>query len=146
IHKTNLTPKKRLNQLAQKLHEHGVWISEDPATPLGTKSEKKNGYSLPPYTIRAHAIRGKSNDPHELGRALLHMAKHRGAGFIDALEDIVKEDPTEEENKSRNKKTEKKHSSYELLPKYMKENGAATLGEYFDMRLRKEPGTGKIVR
>ncbi len=146
MRKNNERTKKRLKQLAEKLHEKGFWVSRDPATP----EEKQNAhpYSLSPYGIRAHAIRGKLNNPHELGRAILHMAKHRGAGFIDALEDTIDEDMSEDDGETgtRKKRKETKLSSYELLPKYMKETGAETIGEYFDMRLRNEPGEGKIVR
>lgn len=146
MRKNNERTKKRLKLLAEKLHEKGFWVSDSPITPLGKKNEKNNIHNLSPYTIRAHAIRGKLNDPHELGRAILHMAKHRGAGFIEAFENLEDEDTLEEDNKSNKKKKEKKLSSYELLPKYMKESGAETLGEYFDMRLGQDLGKGRIVR
>ena len=145
MRKKNERTKKRLTQLAAELHEKGFWPSPAPATP----EEKQNThpYSLSPYSIRAHAIRGKLNNPHELGRAILHMAKHRGAGFINALEETIDEDMSEDNGNTRTKKKkETKLSSYELLPKYMKETGAETIGEYFDMRLHNEPGQGKIVR
>lgn len=146
MRKNNERTKKRLKLLAEKLHEKGFWFSDSPITPLGKKNEKSNIYILSPYTIRAHAIRGKLNDPNMLGRAILHMAKHRGAGFVEAFEGVTDEDMSEEDNNSGKKKKEKKLSSYELLPKYMKESCAETLGEYFDMRLRQDSGEGKIVR
>lgn len=143
MRKNNARTKKRLELLAKKLHEKGFWLSESPATPAEKQNQRP--YNLSPYAIRAHAIRGKLNDPNELGRALLHMAKHRGAGFIDALEEVIEDIPEEDEQTGKKKKI-REPSSYELLPKYMKESGAATIGEYFDMRLKKEPGTGRIVR
>jgi CRISPR-associated endonuclease Csn1 len=140
--KNNMRTKKRLKRLAVKLHEKGFWVSADPASPENLS--KQPPYNLSPYAIRYHAIRGKLNSPYELGRALLHMAKHRGAGFIDAMAEAVEEDVTEAAKKSGKK--QKKLSSYELLPKYMQEKGATTIGEYFHMRLKQEPGKGKVVR
>ena len=139
--------KQRLKLLAKKLYEKGFWLSKNPATPEDNDKKRQHPYSLSPYAIRAHAIHGKLNNPNEFGRAILHIAKHRGAGFIDALEEEHDNDIHEDDEIKPNKeKKERKLSSYELLPKYMKEKEARTIGEYFNMRLKNKPGTGKIVR
>lgn len=146
--KNNERTKKRLQLLATALHEKGFWASETQETPKSKQNE--HPYNISPYAIRAHAIHSKLNNPHELGRALLHMAKHRGAGFIEAMENI-EEDEAPEDGEPKKKKKEKELSSYALLPKYMRESDAETVGEYFHMRLHKGYRnksllTGHVVR
>ena len=134
MRKNNTRKKTRLRLLAKELHAQGFWPHESPETPVDQQS--KPPYSLSPYGIRAQAIRHKLNHPYEFGRAILHMAKHRGAGFLDAF---AEDKPVKETSNGQ-------PSSYELLPKYMKEAECETIGEYFHQRLCSKPGDGKIVR
>ncbi|MGD9639266.1 MAG: type II CRISPR RNA-guided endonuclease Cas9 [Alphaproteobacteria bacterium] len=127
--KNNERTKKRLEILAKKLYENGFWESEKP-----TGSKKMQ--ILSPYAIRAHAVNEKLNNPNELGRALLHIAKHRGAGFVDVLKIDDEEDLLEDEGENKKTKKNKKLSSYENLAKHLRDNGAKTVGEYFYMRLK----------
>jgi len=143
--KNNERTKVRLKLLAKKLFEAGFWES---LSQYGSKEIQ----DLSPYAIRAHAANHKLNSPNELGRALLHLAKHRGAGFIEAFnepEDKILDD--EEKPNTRISKKERKLSSYEILPEHLKSSGARTIGEYFNMRLRKSYkksnlNVGNIVR
>lgn len=138
--KNNERTKQRLKLLSETLCKADFWPTEGVE---GTKELR----DLSPYAIRAHALYHKLNNPHELGRAILHMAKHRGAGFVSAME----ENPNEDMDDSDDNKKKKKESSYEMLFKHMKAAEALTIGEYFHMRLNKgyrgtSLNTARIVR
>ena len=114
--------KKRLELLAKKLYENGLWVND---TPEGTDKLR----SKSPYKIRNDALNGQLSNPNYIGRAILHIAKHRGAGFVSAADEL-KEDLTDDSNiKSQ------KLSSYELMSKYLKETNSKTIGEFFYKRL-----------
>ena len=72
--------KKRLELLAKKLFENGLWPDENPE---GTDKLK----SKSPYKIRTDALNEQLASPYYVGRAVLHIAKHRGAGFVSASEE-----------------------------------------------------------
>jgi len=67
--------KLRIKLLTEALREAGLWPNEDSS--IGKLLQ------LNPYAIRAQAVHGKLNGIEELGRAILHLAKHRGAGFVE---------------------------------------------------------------
>ena len=122
--KNNVRMRKRLHLLAQKLYENKLWVNDKPeGTPhLAAKS---------PYRIRCDALDKKLDNPNYIGRALLHLAKHRGAGFVSAAEDW------EEEILDEGEKSKKKPTSYEKMADYLKETDSRTIGEYFYKRLNK---------
>ncbi|MDR2901502.1 MAG: type II CRISPR RNA-guided endonuclease Cas9 [Lactobacillales bacterium] len=116
--KNLIRTKKRLELLAKKLFENDLWINENPE---GTDKLK----SKSPYKIRNDALNEKLKNQNYIGRAILHMAKHRGAGFVNASEGW------EDEILDNGETSKKKASSYDKMLEYMKKFGARTLGEYF---------------
>ncbi len=122
--------KKRIESLSKALAEAGLWSLDELI--------QADLIKLSPYAIRAQGVNGKLNNLMELGRAILHLAKHRGAGFIEMnkLElEIEKNDEATEEESGKKKKEEL--SEYAKLKKYMDESNAKTIGEYFFMRMHK---------
>ncbi len=116
--------KKRLQLLAEKLFENNLWVSNDP---IGTDKLR----SKSPYKIRYDALYEQLDSPHYVGRAILHMAKHRGAGFVSAAEEL-KEDIVTEDDTSKNKKL----SSYEQMAMHLKDTNSQTIGEFFYKRIK----------
>lgn len=110
--------KKRLELLAKKLFENGLWPNENPE---GTDKLK----SKSPYKIRTDALNEKLASPYYVGRAVLHIAKHRGAGFVSASEE------TEEEILEEGEKSKAKKSSYDMMLHHLKETNSKTIGEFF---------------
>ncbi|MBR6663361.1 MAG: hypothetical protein IKL33_00880, partial [Alphaproteobacteria bacterium] len=132
--KNIIRTKKRLQLLAQKLFENKLWVSP---TPEGTDKL----HSKSPYKIRYDALNGKLDNPNYIGRAILHLAKHRGAGFVSASEEMEK-DITEEHEIYK-----KKLSSYEQMLKHLKDTKSRTIGEYFYYRLQdNENKSNRIIR
>ena len=84
MRKNLVRTRKRLALLAQKLFENGLWVNAQPegTARLAAKS---------PYKIRYDAVTGRLENPNYVGRALLHLAKHRGAGFVSAAEESEEE-------------------------------------------------------
>lgn len=115
--------KKRLTLLAKLLYENGLWVSESPD---GTDILK----SKCPYTIRRNALYKKLDNQNYIGRAVLHLAKHRGAGYVSEKED-AEEEILDEGEKSKAKKTD-----YDRMIDYLKESQSLTIGEFFYKRLR----------
>ena len=115
--------RKRLELLAKKLCENQLWVNE---TPEGTDKLKAKS----PYKIRYNALNSKLDNPNYIGRAILHLAKHRGAGFVSAAEDW-QEEPLDEGEKPKNKNT-----PYDMIINHMKVTNSTTLGEYFYKRLQ----------
>ncbi len=130
--------KQRISLLSKALAEAGLWsLDDDIQTEL---------ISLSPYRIRAQGVNGKLNNIMELGRAILHMAKHRGASFVEMQKteiELEKDNEINEENDSKKKK--KELSEYAKLKKYIDENNAKTIGEYFYMRLNRLYKKNKIT-
>lgn len=120
--KNTIRTRKRLELLVQKLYENKLWVNNKPeGTPhLQSKS---------PYKIRCDALDKMLDNPNYIGRALLHLAKHRGAGFVSAAEGW------EEEILDEGEKSKKKPTSYEKMVDYLKETNSRTVGEYFYKRL-----------
>ena len=104
--KNLIRTKKRLNLLAQKLFENGLWVND---TPEGTDKLRAKS----PYKIRHDALFEQLASPYYIGRAILHIAKHRGAGFVSAAEEL------EEEILEEGEKSKKKLSSYDRMVKYL---------------------------
>ncbi|MBR4927337.1 MAG: type II CRISPR RNA-guided endonuclease Cas9, partial [Alphaproteobacteria bacterium] len=117
--------KKRLQLLAEILYQNELWVSEDP---VGTDKMR----SKCPYKIRHDALTKKLSNIHYVGRAILHLAKHRGAGFVSAAEELKNEEITEEETLKN-----KKLSSYEQMAKYLKDTNSKTVGAFFYQRMCK---------
>lgn len=122
---------QRLKLLAQKLYENNLWVNDkSEGTPhLLTKS---------PYKIRKDALDNKLNNPNYIGRALLHLAKHRGAGFVSAAEETP-EDFSEDDSK-------KKHSSYALMADLLEKENCRTIGEFFQNRLQDKDKSKHVIR
>lgn len=114
--------RKRLELLALKLYENGLWVND---LPEGTNKLR----SKSPYKIRYDALYEKLANPYYIGRAILHIAKHRGASFVSAAEEFI-EDVLEEGDKPN-----KKLSSYDMMHKYLIDTNSTTIGEYFYNRL-----------
>ncbi len=131
--KNLIRTRKRLELLAQKLFANNLWVS-----PLPDGSDKLQSKS--PYKIRHDAIKGKISNPNYIGRAILHLAKHRGAGFVsanDEMEDEVLE------NNAKPSKT----SPYDVMVQHLKRTQTTTIGEFFYQRiLDKENPQNKIIR
>lgn len=120
--KNLIRTRKRLELLAQKLYENNLWVS---ANPEGTNNLK----SKSPYKIRYDALNGKLENQNYIGRAILHLAKHRGAGFVSAAEEM------EEEVLEEGEKSKKKPTAYELMVNHLKETNSRTIGEFFYKRI-----------
>lgn len=120
--KNLIRTKKRLELLAQKLYENQLWVSPNPE---GTDNLK----SKSPYKIRFDALNEKLENQNFVGRAILHIAKHRGAGFISAAQEM------EEEVLDAGEKSKKKQTAYELLASHLKETNSRTIGEFFWKRI-----------
>lgn len=125
--------KKRLELLAKKLFENGLWPNENPE---GTDKLK----SKYPYKIRTDALNEKLVSPYYVGRAVLHIAKHRGAGFVSASEE------TEEEILEEGEKSKAKKSSYDMMLHHLKETNSKTIGEFFYNKIISGKGNDKTVR
>ncbi len=128
--KNTIRTKKRLELLAKVLFENGLWSSFDPA---GTRKLR----AMSPYELRAKSLDEKLSIPEMVGRIILHLAKHRGAGFISAASEM------EEEILEAGEKR-KKSSPYEIMAQHLKETHSRTLGEFFYNRIcesyeKKEP-------
>ncbi len=120
--KNLIRTKKRLELLAQKLYENQLWVSPNPE---GTDNLK----SKSPYKIRFDALNEKLENQNYIGRAILHLAKHRGAGFVSAAQEM------EEEVLDAGEKSKKKQTAYELLASHLKETNSRTIGEFFWKRI-----------
>lgn len=114
--------RKRLQLLAKKLFENQLWVNE---TPEGTDKLR----SKSPYKIRHDALYEQLKNQNYIGRSILHLAKHRGAGFVSAASEL-EEEISEEEEKT------KKKSSYDMLVKHLKDTNSRTIGEFFYKRLQ----------
>ena len=125
--------KKRLELLAKKLFENGLWPDENPE---GTDKLK----SKSPYKIRTDALNERLASPYYVGRAVLHIAKHRGAGFVSASEE------TEEEILEEGEKSKAKKSSYDMMLHHLKETNSKTIGEFFYNKIISGKGNDKTVR
>lgn len=131
--KNLIRTRKRLELLAQKLYENNLWVS---ANHEGTNNLK----SKSPYKIRYDALNGKLENQNYIGRAILHLAKHRGAGFVSAAEEM-EEEVLEEGEKSKAKK-----SSYDMMLYHLKETNSRTVGEFFYNKIISGKGNDKTVR
>ncbi|MBN1457687.1 MAG: type II CRISPR RNA-guided endonuclease Cas9 [Sedimentisphaerales bacterium] len=120
--------RKRLLLLSEALAEAGLWsFDEDVQADL---------INLSPYRIRAQGVNGKLNNIMELGRAILHIAKHRGAGFVEMQELELELEKTRANNDDEDVQVKKKEpSEYAKLMDHLDKNEAQTIGEYFYMRL-----------
>lgn len=131
--KNLIRTKKRLKLLAKKLFENNLWVSTNPE---GTDNLK----SKSPYKIRYDALNEKLENQNYIGRAILHLAKHRGAGFVSAAEEM-EEEVLEEGEKSKAKK-----SSYDMMLYHLKETNSRTVGEFFYNKIISGKGNDKTVR
>jgi len=132
LRKNTYRTKKRLSLLSEALADAGIWSFDE---------EIQAGLiPLSPYRIRAQGVNFKLNNIQELGRAILHIAKHRGASFIEVQElelELEKQNQQEDESDGKKKNKKEELSEYAKLKKYLDDAGAQTIGEYFYMRLNK---------
>ena len=129
--KTIRRRRRRLRVLAALLRNHGLFPEDVGA------AEELNGRSL--YRMWARAGRSRLQSAFEVGRCLMYLAKHRGAGFLGQLEG---EDDKEPQKKNDAQKTA---NLYRSLEKRLRESGM-TLGEFFLQRLRCASETGGRIR
>lgn len=122
MRKNQIRTRQRLELLAQKLFENQLWVNN---TPEGTDKLRAKS----PYKIRFDAVNGTLANPNYIGRAILHMAKHRGAGFVSASEEL-QEEVLEEGEKSKAKK-----SAYDMMAEHLKQTNSKTIGEFFYKRI-----------
>ena len=122
MRKNQVRTRQRLELLAKKLFENHLWVN---STPEGTERLRAKS----PYKIRFDAVNGMLANPNYVGRAILHMAKHRGAGFVSASEEM-QEEVLEEGEKSKAKK-----SAYDMMAEHLKESKSKTIGEFFYKRI-----------
>ena len=122
MRKNLVRTRKRLELLAKKLHENGLWVD---GTPEGTVRLRAKS----PYKIRFDAIHEQLTNPNYIGRAILHLAKHRGAGFVSASEEM------QEEILEDGEKSKRKLSPYEQLDADLRKENCQTVGEYFYKRI-----------
>lgn len=116
--------RKRLELLAKKLFENGLWVNDNP---IGTKKMRV----VSPYQIRRDALYDKLENPNYIGRVILHIAKHRGAGWLDD------EDRTDDDLSLESSNAKKSASPFDKLYEGMRETDAQTVGEYLWIRLQK---------
>jgi CRISPR-associated endonuclease Csn1 len=128
--KNNRRTRLRIQLLAAALKEIGLWERDD----AGSESYGLNKIS--PYAIRAKAIHAKIGNPYKIGRALLHLARHRGAGYLDQL---VEAQENTVINADTGKVTKKAQSPYDKMYAHLENTHAATVGEYFYKRLFELP-------
>lgn len=131
MRKNLIRTRKRLELLAKKLFENNLWVNK---TPEGTDNLKSKN----PYKIRFEAIHKKLENQNYVGRALLHLAKHRGAGYVSAAEEVA------EMNKNKEENAKKKASPYNVIVEKLRSSNSATIGEYFYKRLQDE--NTKVIR
>ena len=122
MRKNQVRTRQRLELLAKKLFENHLWVN---STPEGTERLRAKS----PYKIRFDAVNDMLANPNYVGRAILHMAKHRGAGFVSASEEM-QEEVLEEGEKSKAKK-----SAYDMMAEHLKESKSKTIGEFFYKRI-----------
>ncbi len=126
--------KKRLELLGRALYEAGLWnCCPQGKIAAGTKQLRKQCV----YYLRDAAVRKKLESSHQLGRILMHLAKHRGADFISAEQELK-----EKSQKEGKEVRDNPDNPYKVLPQRLKEKGLQTLGQYFFERLKNK----KIVR
>ena len=125
IRKNNIRTKKRLNLLSSVLFENGLWPT---TSPDGTRKVR----TISPYLMRKNALVAKLESPFYIGRIMLHLAKHRGAGFVSAAQEM------EEEILDEGEISKKKKTSYDLMNEYLTKTGCTTLGEFFYQRLEEK--------
>ncbi|MGA2092887.1 MAG: type II CRISPR RNA-guided endonuclease Cas9 [Sedimentisphaerales bacterium] len=121
--------KQRIYLLSHALAEAGLWSFNDDI--------QEHLIKLSPYAIRAQGVNGKLNNIMELGRAILHLAKHRGASFIEMQKLEMELEKNREGGEDGESKKQKEPSEYAKLVRYLEESKAKTIGEYFFMRLHK---------
>ncbi len=115
--KNNERTKKRLEKLGLVLCDMGFWEYKGKKVAEGTKKIR----SADVYKLRNRAIAEKIQNLHYIGRIFMHLAKHRGAGYISAQQDI-------EQNNSKN-------DPYTILPARLEEDdNLQTIGQYFYKR------------
>ena len=81
VRKNNVRTKKRLSLLAQILFDNQLWPTNEPD---GTRKIRAKS----PYDLRFNALSDKLDSPFDIGRIILHLAKHRGAGFVSAGQEL----------------------------------------------------------
>ncbi|MDR1027056.1 MAG: type II CRISPR RNA-guided endonuclease Cas9, partial [Rickettsiales bacterium] len=123
MRKNTRRTRMRMKMLAKILADNGLYPSDNPA---GTRALR----AVPVYMIRTDALDNKLESPYFIGRAILHLAKHRGAGYIDQAQT---DDPVDLTDDGEPRK-KKKSSPYELLEKYLSESRSRTVGEFLNSR------------
>ncbi|MDR0741568.1 MAG: HNH endonuclease [Rickettsiales bacterium] len=130
IRKNTIRTRQRMKLLAQLLFDNGLYPT---CSPDGTDKLRR----ISPYEIRARALDEKIN-PFWFGRAILHLAKHRGAGYINQMQEA---DDTHNEDDEKPKKS---LSPYDMMEKHLADSGARTIGEFLLSRINDK--SKRIVR
>ncbi|MFQ5872894.1 MAG: type II CRISPR RNA-guided endonuclease Cas9 [Dehalococcoidia bacterium] len=112
-------PEGVLPDLDKRLNE--VWVRKLGLEPEEKVQDKGRFFHVVPYFLRARALDEKL-EPHELGRALYHLAQRRG------FKSNRKATPRDKEKK---KEEEGMKAEIAGLEKEINESSARTLGEYF---------------
>ena len=132
--KNNHRTKQRLKALARKLSSIGFWQYHDEKfIASGTHSIRK----MDVYTLRHNALLEKIDTPSHIGRIFMHLAKHRGAGYINASQEVAQEN---EQNTSKKNTID----PYEILPQKLQEHNLDTIGQYFYQRITKPEAKMRI--
>lgn len=128
--KTLRRRRQRLRALTSRLQQAGL-LPEEPEA-LARLLRRS------PYALRARAARFRLPSSYALGRCLLHLARFRGAGFLNQLEDGG-------ENDGAKKDRQKSANAYRLLEQRLRESGQ-TLGEYLWQRQGAAEHHGRVRR
>ena len=135
--KNNVRTKKRLKDLGFALFELGLWDYAGDNISTGLRKTRATDV----YKLRNMAVTRQIKNPYYIGRIFMHLAKHRGAGYISAQQDTEQK---QAKNKDNNKK--QKVDPYTVLPKILKENPKyQTIGQYFYARLQDPGDTEKLT-
>lgn len=130
--KTIRRRRQRLHNLAALLRRHGLFPEDD------ADREEMKGRSL--YRLLARAGRGRLQSAFDVGRCLMHLAGHRGAGFLGQMEESGDGETPKKDDR------QKTANQYRSLEKRLREANM-TLGEFFLERLRRAAETkGRLRR
>ena len=130
--KTIRRRRQRLHNLAALLRRHGLFPEDD------ADREEMKGRSL--YRLLARAGRGRLQSAFDVGRCLMHLTGHRGAGFLGQMEESGDGETPKKDDR------QKTANQYRSLEKRLREANM-TLGEFFLERLRRAAETkGRLRR
>ncbi len=137
--------KNVINHRHTRLHNLRLYLQEQNLLP-SNKEELSALIRRSPYALRAHGVRHKFSNIHELGRCFMHIAKFRGASFLTQMEEISSDEDTHNKATQNSKKDKQKSADlYRRLERIIYEE-KISLGEFFMRRLRKGGEEGCVRR